>query len=115
MNLVAGALLIAVGLFGMSAGGSGFMLPTGAIFLVVALIGANRPLVEIRDEHLEIRRAPLASLQLVRFTDIQSVDSDGKRPTLHLRTGEAIALPRQLDAAQSAELMTWLDAKVSAE
>ncbi|MEM6996877.1 MAG: hypothetical protein AAF721_40620 [Myxococcota bacterium] len=110
MGYAAAAVWLVLGLL---PSGSAMGIPLSILTFVMTMISASRPLVTVHDDHLEIRGAPLASVSLVRFTDIAAIHPDAKKPTLQLRSGSTVKLPgSRLDEHEGAAFLTWLQSHV---
>jgi hypothetical protein len=65
------------------------------IFGLLMLATKKRPIVTIRDTHLEFKLAPLASLTLLRYEEIQNITNDNKKLLLTVNNKtKPIKLPK---------------------
>ena len=73
-NLIIGAFFLALGLLSIFVTKYGGMqIGVGILFLIMFYVQKNNPLVRFKDNHLEVKLAPLASKNFVSYKDIISI------------------------------------------
>ncbi len=103
--VLGGAALVGGGSAGPALGVGGLLLCQGAWM-------ARTPVVRLHGDHLEVKAAPLAGRQLIRYRDIVEMET-GEKTVLHVRTDggqtRIVRLPlKQLEAHDTADLLLSL-------
>lgn len=102
--LIMGSILLVMGLLLISSQGNPTPLGTGILVICISLWNSSRVLVALRDDHLEMKIAPLSSQQLILYKEIQQITEEGKKTFLQTTQGKKVPLPLNLmeeDQAQT--------------
>ncbi len=96
LELIMGIVLVALGLavMFMTNRGGGLQIGLGAMFIVFHFAFGTKPVVTLHDDYFDMKAAPLAARQLVRYSDITSLDTPRpKKASVITRSGKTIGLP----------------------
>jgi hypothetical protein len=100
-----GVVLLVVGFLAMSANGNPSSVGMGIMVIAMGMWNRSRVIIALRDDHMEMKPAPISSTKMILYSEMTSLDEQGKKASLETSQG-TIKLPLHL--MEDADVYTLL-------